>query len=198
MLHPKILCALDDKLARPLPIFNNTVETVIIPEDWKDPLLLFIYINDLDTNILIKMSKFADDTKLCNRAGNPDDITELQEDINEFVEWANTWRMSFNVHVDKCSVMHIEHNMQGDYYMSNQQLSKTDQQCYLGIIITKDLKLQKQTAKSCKTTNRALGFIARNNYRCKKEEKCPVIITVFSVIRYNDNQLASNKICNEN
>ena len=36
MLNPRILRALEDKLARPLThIFNNSVETGIIPEDWK-------------------------------------------------------------------------------------------------------------------------------------------------------------------
>ena len=36
MLHPRILCALEDKLARPLThIFNYSVETGIMPEDWK-------------------------------------------------------------------------------------------------------------------------------------------------------------------
>ena len=49
------------------------------------PLLFLIYINDLDTNIVSKMLKFADDTKLCHRARNPDDIMELQEDINKLV-----------------------------------------------------------------------------------------------------------------
>ena len=62
-----------------------------------DPLLFFIYINYLDTNIISKMSKFSDDTKLCHRAINPDDIMELQEDINKLVEWANKWQMNFNV-----------------------------------------------------------------------------------------------------
>ena len=67
--------------------------------------------------------------------------------------------MRFNV--DKCSVMHIGHNnMKSNYNMSNQQLPTTDQQRDLGIIITIDLKWQKQTEKSCKTANRALGFIA--------------------------------------
>ena len=37
-------------------------------------LLFLIYMNDQDTNIVSKMSKFADDTKLCYRARNPDDI----------------------------------------------------------------------------------------------------------------------------
>ena len=88
------------------------------------------------------MSKFANDNKLCHRARNPDDITELQEDIEGPVEFVNKWQMNFNV--DKCSLMHIGHNnMQGNYDMSNQQLPRTDQQRDLGIIVTKDLKWQK-------------------------------------------------------
>ena len=64
---------------------------------------VLIYINDLDTNIVSKMSKLADDTKLCHRARNPHDIMEHQEDITKLVEWANEWQMSFNV--DKYSVL---------------------------------------------------------------------------------------------
>ena len=102
------------------------------------------------------MSKFADDTKLCHRARNPDDIKELQEDINNLVEWANKWQMSFNV--DKCYVMHIGHNnMQSSYNMSNQQLPTTDQQQDLGIIIT---KVAKTNRVKLQTANRVLGFIA--------------------------------------
>ena len=72
------------------------------------------------------MSKFADDTNICHRARNPDDIMEVQKDIIKLVECANKWQMSFNV--DKCSVMHIGHNnMQNNYTMSNQQLPTTDQ-----------------------------------------------------------------------
>ena len=34
--YPRIIHALEDKLARPhTHIFNNSVETGIIPEDWK-------------------------------------------------------------------------------------------------------------------------------------------------------------------
>ena len=103
------------------------------------------------------MSKFADDTKLCHRARNPDDIMELQEDINKLVEWANKWQMSFNV--DKCSVVHIGHNnMQSNYNMSNQHLPTTDQQQDLAIIIIKDLKWQKQTEKSCKNGQQSTGI----------------------------------------
>ena len=84
--------------------------------------------------------------------------------------------MSFNV--DKCSVMHIGHNMQSNYNMSNQQLPTIDQQRDLGIIITKDIKWQKQTEKSCKTAYRVLGFIARNCRYNNKELILPLYKSV--------------------
>ena len=49
--------------------------------------------------------------------------------------------------------------MKRNYNMSNQQLSRTDQQRDLGIIITKDLKLQKQTEKAAKQPTEYLGLL---------------------------------------
>ena len=63
--------------------------------------------NVLDYNIVSKMSTFADDTKHCHRARNPDDISELHDDIIKLVEWANKWKINLNV--DKCYVMYIGH-----------------------------------------------------------------------------------------
>ena len=96
------------------------------------PLLFLAYINDLDTNIVCKMFKFADDTKLWHRVRNPDDIMELQED-----QTSGKW-----VYLDKFSVMHNGHNnTQSNYNMSNKQLPTSwRQQRDLGIIIAKDLK----------------------------------------------------------
>ena len=63
--------------------------------------------------------------------------------------------------------MHIGHNnVQSSYNMSNQQLPTTDG---LGIIITKDLKWQKQTEKSCNTAYIVLWFIV-HNFRYKNKE----------------------------
>ena len=45
MLHPRILRALMEKLARPLThILNNSLETGIIPEDWKAANVAAIHI----------------------------------------------------------------------------------------------------------------------------------------------------------
>ena len=50
--------------------------------------------------------------------------------------------------------MHIgRNNIQHNYLMANKQLIATEEQQDLGITITKDLKWQKQTEKSCTTAN---------------------------------------------
>ena len=80
--------------------------------------------------------------------------------------------MNFNI--DKCAVMHIGHNIQHNYTMANQQLIATEEQHDLGITITRDLKWQKQTEKSCKTENRLLGFIACNFHYKSTELMLPL------------------------
>ena len=72
-----------------------------------------------------------------------------------------------NFYFDICAVLHIGHNnIQHNYTMANQQPIATEEQRNLGITITRDLKCQKQTEKSFKTSNRVLGFIARSfNYK---------------------------------
>ena len=46
--------------------------------------------------------------------------------------------------------------------MANQQLITTEEQRDVRITVTKGVKWQKQTEKTCKTANRVLGFIVRN------------------------------------
>ena len=55
---------------------------------------------------------FADDTKIF---GNPG--SSLQLDINRADEWAQKWKMKFNV--NKCKVLHFNkgENNQYDYYI---------------------------------------------------------------------------------
>src|SRR6218665_2963155 len=45
------------------------------------PLLFVIFINDIDDGILSKISKFADDTKLCRAVGDDQEANILREDL---------------------------------------------------------------------------------------------------------------------
>ncbi len=53
-------------------------------------LMLIIYINDLDCDIVSKLVKFPDDTKLGNRADTLENVSNIQTDLNRIVNWADT------------------------------------------------------------------------------------------------------------
>ena len=132
------------------------------------PLLFIIYINDIDVGIKGKISKFADDTKLCHDVSKPEDKETVQHDINKLVEWTKKWQMQFNP--DKCTVIHFGcHNPNNEYQIEGKTLKSVTQQRDLGIIINKDLKWEKQVEKSCKKANRVLGYISRN-FRYKSKD----------------------------
>src|SRR6218665_3312340 len=69
------------------------------------PLLFIIFINDIDKGVLSKISKFADDTRLCKDVVTEEDASVMREDLRRLYEWAKDWQMLFNV--DKCSVLHM-------------------------------------------------------------------------------------------
>ena len=71
------------------------------------PLLFIIYINDLDLELVSKIRKFADDTKMGINADSDAAVKQLQEDLRKVGEWSKKWQMPFNL--DKCKIMHIGH-----------------------------------------------------------------------------------------
>ncbi|CAL4165993.1 unnamed protein product, partial [Meganyctiphanes norvegica] len=89
------------------------------------PILFLIFINDLPLNVISPVSLFADDSKVfsrivseknkskCNSA-NGNEV--LQGDLNRIKEWADNWKMEFNV--DKCKMMHLgSSNPKANYTM---------------------------------------------------------------------------------
>ena len=82
---------------------------------------------------------FADDTKIF---GNPG--SSLQLDINRADEWAQKWKMKFNV--NKCKVLHFNkgENNQYDYYMVDQhtmcKMTATPQEKDIGVIFDNNLQ----------------------------------------------------------
>ena len=98
------------------------------------PVLFIIYINDLDCDLVSKVGKFADDTKLCKRISDPNDIELLRNDLQKLDKWSSDWQMQFNV--DKCTVMHFGHkNQQNEYSLGNNSLKISASERDLGIII---------------------------------------------------------------
>ena len=126
------------------------------------PLLFLIFINDLDgaapgVDILLK---FADDTKVGQIVRNEEDCARLQAALDGMVDWTVRWGMQFNV--QKCKVMHVgRSNAEHKYSMGGAELSKTEEERDLGVIVSNKLKPAAQCAKAARTAQVVLGQIAR-------------------------------------
>ena len=138
------------------------------------PLLFVIYINDLDSNIVNKLVKFADDAKLGGRVDDKRYIISIQEDLNRLVKWTEKWQMNFNL--SKCKVMHIGHsNEKNIYQMDSIKLKETNSEKDLGIVITNNFKSTNHCIQVEKKCNRLLGYIKRQFlYRNKN-----IVVTLY-------------------
>ena len=136
------------------------------------PLLFIIYVNDMDGDMVAKISKFADDTKLGMNVAKEGNTARLQEDLRKIGEWSDTWQMPFNV--NKCKVMHIGHrNPESAYNLKGTPLESTASERDLGVTITSDLKFSKQCIEAEKKAQRMLGYIKRQfGYRNKEIVLC--------------------------
>ena len=124
------------------------------------PLLFVIFINDIDSSVINKLSKFADDTKLYSTVSTHAQVEQLRIDLSGLFQWSEDWQMMFNL--AKCKVMHFgRKNMKAEYSMGGERLDVVDEEKDLGIIIQDDLKVSKQCVKAVKTANRVLGMICR-------------------------------------
>lgn len=139
------------------------------------PILFIIYINDIDENIKCKISKFADDTKIANRADSETQRHLLQSDLDTLVEWSNTWLMNFNI--NKCHVLHIGNsNPRVSYTMENAPIKCVEREKDLGVVISTDLKQSNQCSEVVKTANKLIGFIGRS-FSFKTEK---IILTLYN------------------
>ena len=117
--------------------------------------------NDLEGNLLSKVGKFADDTKLGGKVICTEDCERIQEDLNKLIDWSEKWLMSFDT--DKYKVMHIgDKNQNLKYKMRDRELDKVKQEKNLGVIINCNLKVSDQCIAASKKANMMLGLISRN------------------------------------
>ena len=136
------------------------------------PLLFSLYINDIGNNINSTIRLFADDCLLYKTIANSDDPKELQNDLNQLVEWADKWQMRFNP--SKCYHLQISRSKKSfahHYEMMGTILEKVKSQKYLGVEISENLSWKKHIKNSSSKANKVLNFVRRN-----LNDDCPASI----------------------
>jgi hypothetical protein len=138
------------------------------------PILFIIYVNDLEVDLISKIVKLADDTKLGLDVNHIEGINAIQHDLNLLEDWSRKWQMDFNL--EKCKVMHIGFkNPQASYTFMGAQLNSTDLEKDLGIYISSNLKVNKQCVEAEKKAMKILRYIKRQ-FTYRTEE---IVIPLF-------------------
>jgi hypothetical protein len=143
------------------------------------PVLFLIYINDIDLNLISKLGKFADDTKLCKPITCDMDREMLQSDLDKLHVWSNQWQMTFNV--DKCSIVHLGFNNEHcRYKLGDSELKSSERERDLGVIVDSSGKWEEQCNVAVKNANSTLGIIKRH-FKCRRKD---VILKLYkSLVR---------------
>ena len=101
------------------------------------PLLFLIYVNDLDTGITSRISKFADDTKMAMVIEAESDRVGLQEDLDRLHEWSLKWLMFFNAEKCKVPVLRLGRpDLDEKYKLNNTGLDNSECEKDLGVLVS--------------------------------------------------------------
>ena len=143
------------------------------------PILLLVYINDLEEGVTGKILKFADDTKLFRKVKEIGDKQNLQDDIDKLVKWSEKWQMLFNF--GKCKCLHTGSGNTGmNYEMGGTILSKTVKEKDLGVTMNANMKVSEQCRIAASKGNQVLGMIRRN---ITYKEKSLIIPLYKAIVR---------------
>ena len=147
------------------------------------PLLFLCHINDLPDTVKSSVRLFADDCLLYRTIKTEKDHKLLQEDLANLEDWANKWGMRFNA--KKCYILSIKNKSQRFYSLNGQILQQVQNNPYLGVQISEDLKWSTHITNVAKKASSTLGFLRRNLRYCPQEcKKTAYIALVRSTMEY--------------
>ena len=115
------------------------------------PLLFILYANDLpdshqgsETMVCL----FADDTKLSRVLSSTEYRFELQEGLNDFMNWADQWQLRVAEH--KCLVLSHGNCDPPSYYLKDVNLDNVDHHKDLGVIVDDHCLFKQHVSYICK------------------------------------------------
>ena len=102
-----------------------------------------MYSKDIRFSVTSQCRTFADDCGVYREANTIDDVTTLQNDLNEISRWSDAWQLQLNL--SKCKVLQISNKRMSQtrtsvYCLKGVSQEWVDSFTYLGVVINKKLK----------------------------------------------------------
>ncbi|XP_076435337.1 uncharacterized protein LOC143275248 [Babylonia areolata] len=117
-----------------------------------------VTINDLPEAVKSKVRLFADDCLLYRNIDTLQDHITLQEDLRHLEDCAKRWGMRFSA--QKCYILSSRRKSSYLYSLSGVFLKQVQQNPYLGVLISDDLKWGQHIANISRKAGSTVGFYA--------------------------------------
>jgi hypothetical protein len=118
-------------------------------------------VNDLPEITTSKTFLFADDTKIYRAIRSTNDSRLLQEDLEKFDKWTETWQLKANP--EKCKVIHVRgEGDKTEYRINGKILEHTQKEKDIGLVVDEKLNFNDHIEEKIKKANQIVGLIRRN------------------------------------
>ena len=139
---------------------ETTVDSGVPKGTVLGPILFLCHINDLPDSATSSVRLLADDCLLYRTFKTAKDHQKLQADLEQLEIWAKDWGMRFNA--KKCYILSINKKSNKFYSLDNHILQEVQDNPYLGLQISNDLKWSMHINNISKKANATLGFLRKN------------------------------------